>query len=363
MAMDYRTYLATYRLPPTAASALAWLKSGQAPIGTPIPVALQPQLGGATTLQADTPGVDWPLGVRGASDYELRQGLVTPGTNPEMFTPPVAASVPTAMPMPQNPFLPQLGLILQQVANLGATYNPQRQAAAAATAASLAGSGLVDFPAQGTGVPKVVQTPNGPQVEYDYTTVAKSTPSAFGGAPDITYGIVQGSDGRAYLQAYSGVAHAGASRGVFSGSQVEGQQVDARRALDLQRQQAYANLQQQQAGITGQEQERLASLQGSWADYLSKGASEVAQTVAGWSVPPSTPAQPATYVGPQPQSGPSPLTQLTGGQNTVTGAPGGTVKPQTATTVASGIGSVSRTLSRVAKRTSGVLTKSTQLTR
>lgn len=352
MAMTYQQWLAANRLQPTAANALAWFKSGQAPIGTPVPATLQPYLGGAATLQADTPGVDWPLSVRGASPYELQHGYVTPGSNPEMFTPAVAATPPGKLPVPQNPYLPQLGEIMRQITNLGATYNPQRRAVAETTAANLAGSGLVDFGLT-PGAPKVVQGPNGPQVTYDYTTQTGSQPSAFGGPADITYGVVQGADGRAYLQAYSGVAHAGASRGVFSGSQVDTQQQQARQPLDLQRQQAYQGMQSQQAGITGQEQSQIGSLQQSWADYMSKAAGEAANTVAGWSATPSTPAVAPTYTGPtQPQSGPSPLTQMTGGQRTVTGA-AGPARTSTATTI-------STAAARLRKGATGLTTKSTQ---
>lgn len=358
MALTYDQYLAANRLPRTAASALAWFKSGQAPIGAPIPASLQSYLGGDTTLSASTPGVDWPLSVRGASPYELAHGYVTQGTNPEMFTAPVAATPPGKLPTPQNPYLPQLTEILRQVTNLGATYNPQRQAAAASAAANLAGSGLVDFGITPS-APRVVQGPNGPQVTYDYTTETGRQANAFGGPADITYGVVRGADGRAYLQAYSGVAHAGASRGVFSGSQVEQQQQQARQPLDLQRQQAYTAMQNAQADVTGREQAALANYGQNWADYVSKGAGEIAQTVAGWSPTPSTPAVSPTYTGPtQPQSGPSPLTQMTGGQRTITGAAGPTYKQFVQThggTSTSGLASAWR------KRFGGVTTKSTSI--
>jgi hypothetical protein len=317
MAMTYTQWLAANKLKPTAANAVKWLKSGQAPAGTPIPASLQSQFGGAT--QVTGPATSTP------SSFDVP---LAPGGQPRSFDP-YAGSPESIMPAPtitppQNPYLPQLTSILQQMANLGAVYNPQRQAVAANTAAQLAGSGLVDY---GTnGVPRVVQGPNGPQIVYDYTQQAGQTANPFNPAlPNVEYRTVQGADGRAYLQAFANVAHANASRGVFSGSQVDQQQQLARQGLDTQRTQAMNQMQQGQAEVTGREQSAVAGLQGNWNDFMSQGAKDATSYIADQQVTPRIGT-------PLPMSGSSPLTQLTGGQNTVTGGTGGSgVKPQATT--------------------------------
>lgn len=309
--LDYQTYLRFYGLHPTAASALAWLKSGHAPAGTPIPAALQPHMGGSTVV----------TGTSGTYNVPLAPGQAPTGFTPLSFT--TAPGTPAGtLPQYQSPYTPQFQSILREVANLGATYNPQRQAVATQTAANLAGSGLVDF-GNTPGAPTVKHDASGnPYIAYDYTQQAGSVANAFNptGVPDINYGLVQGADGRSYLQAYSGTSHNFASRGVASGSQVDVAQRDARLPLDLQRQQAYTGMQSQQANITGQEQARVGQLQNSWAQLVPQAIKDANDTVAGWSVTPSVPATTST-TGLSP-SGPSPLTQMTGGQRTVTGAAG-----------------------------------------
>jgi len=304
--MTYQQFLSFYKLAPTAANALAYFKSGHAPMGTVIPQALRSQLGGATTALAPT----------GTYNVPLAAGQQPTGFTPLSFT--TAPGTPAGtLPVPQNAYLPQMTQILQQAGLLPTTYNAQRQAAAEQTAASLAGSGLVDFALQPT------QLVNG-QLQSTYATPVASTADAFSATPDIKYGVVQGADGRAYLQAFTGVAHGAASRGVFSGSQIDQQQALARQGLDVQRQAAYTNLQNQQNSLLSQQQNALAGLQRSWSDYASNAARDAVNTVAGWQATPSVPPTVSTTgLSPQPApTNPSPLTQMTGGQRTVTGAAG-----------------------------------------
>lgn len=302
--MTYPQFLALHKLPHSASSALAWLKSGQAPMGTPVPAALQPAMHGATTVLAPT----------GTYTLPLQPGQVARPFDPLAGAPPSPPAPPApTLPEPQNPYAPQLAMLLQQFQNLPTTYDAQRKAVASQAAASLQGSGLVDFaPAMGT--PRVDMSTGTPQLAYDYTQESAAAPGGAG----HNYGIVQGADGRAYLQAYADVAHSGASRGVFSGSQVDAQQGQARQALDTQRAGAYQTFQGQHQAVNDKQLAATGDIAKQWADYQSAATTEVPKTVAGWSVTPSAP------------SGPSPLTQMTGGQNTVTGGTGGTgVKPQT----------------------------------
>jgi hypothetical protein len=290
--LTYQQYLSFYKLAPTAANALAYFKSGHAPMGTVIPQALRSQLGGATTVLSPT----------GTYNVPLAAGQQPTGFTPLSFT--TAPGTPAGtLPPPVNNYLPQMVDIIRQAGLLPTTYNAQRQAAAQQTAAGLAGSGLVDF---GIQAPHLV---NG-QIQYDYSTPVAQTPDAFSATPDIKYGIVQGADGAA-------------SRGVFSGSQIDQQQALARQGLDVQRQAAYTNLQNQQNTLLGNQQNALAGLQRSWADYSSKAASDAINTVAGWQATPSVPPTISTTgLSPQQPTNPSPLTQMTGGQRTVTGAAG-----------------------------------------
>jgi hypothetical protein len=339
--VTYAEYLAANRLKRSAASALAWLKSGQAPVGTAIPAALQPQLGGATVLDQSTPGVDWrltpgQLAERGAPMASLPAGTFNPP--PAMPTPAATTINPAPKPgdpytfsPPQNPYLPQMGLTMQQLLTMPAAFNAQRQQAAAGIAAQLGGQGLVAFQPGQT----------------DYTTKAATDPSG-----NITYGIVQGGDGKAYLQAFAGIGHGFASRGVASGSMVDAAQEEQRAQLNTQKAQLYNQLAPQQQAITGQEMTQAGDLFKQYADYQSQGAQAANDTVAGWSVPQTFSAQQtaarggptiagSAFTWPTQPTAPSPLTQMTGGQRTITGAAGKTVKAVSGATTraaSSGIG-------------------------
>jgi hypothetical protein len=349
MAMTYPQFLALYKMKPTAAAAVAWLKSGQAPVGTPIPATLRPQFGGAGSLSPSTPGVDWPIEVTGYSPERLARDPLAMGqaraampAPPAMPTPPpVAGNMnpnpgdPYLFPTPQNPFLPQMGALAQQFLTLPQTYNPQRQGVAAGAASQLGQLGLVDFkPGQA-----------------DYTTELAKSPEG-----NVTYGVVTGPDGRAYLQAYSSTAHNSATRGVYSGSQVDVQQEEAKRGLDIAKQNILTGVVTGQGTINANQLGTMGELSRSWADYVGRGAGEVAKTVAGWKVPETfsqsqdaartLPALP-TNVGQVPgvtsraAPQPSPLTQMTGGQRQITG----------------GLGSVTGGVNRATRRAGTGITK------
>jgi hypothetical protein len=317
--MTYPQFLSFYNLQHGAASALAWLKSGHAPVGTPIPVGLRPQFAGQGSLRLGTPGVDWSSVQRPPT---AEQVAANPIQYHATLTPGVEGTPPGTLPQVQNPYAVQIALQLGQLANLPTLTDMQRQAVANQTAASLQERGLVDWSPAAARTYLDTSTA-APQVGYDFTTPQTTTLPGTNIPAGHVYGLVQGADGRAYLQAYTGVAHGSASRGVFSGSQVEAQQGQARQALDFQRANAYESSRQQQAALTGQQLGQVGSISKSIADYMSKGAADVANTIAGWQATPSVPGTPPSWTAPaQPTqpTNPSPLTQMTGGQRTVTGS-------------------------------------------
>ena len=261
MALSYTQYLAATGKKPTAAAALQWLQT-QAPAGTPIPAALRAHFDGATAT-----GV---------------QAAATPVPAATTAPAPAPASLAPTLPPLVNPNQPALDLLVRQMLTMPAAFNPQRQQLAAQFAASMAPYSDQPLPSNMPGFdPRTGAA--------DYTTVAGRSPSG-----DIQYGIVSGGDGRLYRQAFQSVQHGSASRGVFSGSQVDQQQDQARAALNSQVAQAWANFQAQQNQLNQNEVGQLGTMQQNYAQLLGQGNQSVNDLAASMGFPPQTTGAPAT---------------------------------------------------------------------
>lgn len=290
--MTYEQYLTTYRLPRSAQSALAWFKSGQAPIGTAIPASLRQYFGGQAVVRQTTPGIDQPLAPTPENLATHPMGAFPAGT----FTPPNEGTRAAPLPDPVKPALPtslsQQTAIDQVLANIRALpslYNPQQLSLASNTAADLVGQGYFDN-----------ATPTADVHPIDMAIPAAERPTA----PDITYRIVQGTDGRLYRQAYASITGGAAAHGAGYGSQTEANLAGAQQQLNAARDAILRNYQTSSSGLLTQEGQ---DLQGYQQDLAGKRAG-YAEWQAGQSVPAiAPPARPGITVTPQAPQSPAPL--------------------------------------------------------
>lgn len=306
MAMTYADYLRANRLTSSAQSAVAWLKSGQAPPGTVIPESMRQYFGGQARIGPSTPGVDQPRAPGSAIPENVSpysQGI----TNIPRYVEPAG---------PTKPVIPtdvgrQLAIdqILNRMRALPSLYNPQRSGLAANTAADLVGQGYFDN-----------ATTEETTAPIDAGISADQRPTA----PDVTYRIVQGQDGRLYRQAYAQLGSAAASHGAYFGSQNEANIADAQRQLNASRDAVIRNYGEQSSALTRAEG---AEYQGLQSD-LTGARSSYADWKAAQPVPvPAEPVRPAAPVVPQ---GMAPLRSIS--------------VPPAATAVQSGVQKVTSTI-------------------
>jgi hypothetical protein len=264
--VDYTSWLKATGKRPTAAAALEWLQT-IAPPGTKIPESFQGSFGGATATPAPAAAAPAPA------------------------APAAPVAAPAPLPTPVNPYLPQMGQVVQQMGTLPAHFNPQRQGLAAQFAASMG-----NYYDQPLGL-------------SDYTT-----PTATDASGNTQYGIVQGPQGYAYREAGGDIAHNFASRGVASGSQIDQAKAQAERALNMQAAKAWADYTAGQQGINANQMGAYGTLQGTWADLIGKGNAPVNEQIAGMGAPPQTTGVQIGSQGTVPVPSPeNPLRTLTGG--------------------------------------------------
>lgn len=155
----------------------------------------------------------------------------------------------------------QMASQLDALARLPGTYNPQRMLMAAQAVRQLTGSGLLENAA----FYEAARTPTQNLVGFDPDGPGPIPPQTLTTGGDIGYGIHQGTPGRTYREAWTGVKNTLGAMGSGEGSAVRDSLAEESRRLDAARDDLLAQLATGQAGNFGEQQGEFTR---GWADYM-----------------------------------------------------------------------------------------------